>query len=387
MADARVTYLGPTDTAPQADHGWRRGGLSRIPLAFLLIVVLPTIVTAIYYLFIATPRYVSEARFVVRGAQEQPSTLGVALQGVGLSSSSSDSFVVHEYIRSRDALKDLSPRFDLEAMLSPPGVDMFSRYPGFGKSRNNESLYKAFEKFVTVGYEGSTGISTLRVQAFTARDANAIAAALLTSSESLVNRLNDRSSQRAVAEAEQNMLEAQQRLVDVQNRLNGFRNRESFIDPASAASENASIIGELLKTIATLQAERSQIASQAPQSPQLPLIDARLAAFRGQLREERAKVAGNADSLANKVSSYEELVAERTMADRAFAAASAGLDTSRVEARRQKLYLERVVSPSLPDTPSQPRRWMAILIVFISSMLVYGIGWLVWAGLKEHRQV
>ena len=58
---------------------WRR-----VPLAFLVVVALPTLVTAIYFLLIASPRYVSEARFIVRAAShEQPSTLGVALQGVG----------------------------------------------------------------------------------------------------------------------------------------------------------------------------------------------------------------------------------------------------------------------------------------------------------------
>lgn len=387
MVDARVTYLGPTD-APVGPSRSRLGGAwKRIPLAFIVIVAVPTLITAFYFLLIASPRYVSEARFVVRGAEEQPSTLGVALQGVGLSGSSSDSFVVHEYIRSRDALKDLAPRYDVAAVLGRPGVDLLSRYPQPGRTANNESLYKAFEKFVTVGYEGSTGISTLRVQAYSARDANAIAAALLDGGEHLVNRLNDRSAKSAVADAERNMLEAQDRLNSIQTRINGFRNKEGLITIESAATENAAIIGELLTTIATLQAERTQIAAQAPQSPQLPLIDARLAAFQSQLASERAKISGGANSLATKVGGYEALLAERTMVERTFSAASSALDSARIDARRQKLYLETVVSPSMPDAPSEPKRWMAILVVFVSSMLIYGIGWLVWAGLKEHRQV
>lgn len=362
--------------------------LSRIPIAFLIVVALPTLIAAVYFLLIASPRYVSEARFVVRAAaQEQPSTLGVALQGVGLSSNSTDSFVVHEYIRSRDALADLAPRYDVAAILARPGVDVLSRYPAFGKSASGESLYKAFENYVTVGYEGSTGISTLRVEAFRPDDAQALALALLDGGELLVNRLNERASSRAVADAERNMIEAEQRLTTIQTRLNSFRNREGIIDAESAAAENSTIIGELLTTVANLTAERAQIASQAPQSPQLPLIDARLAAFRNQIEIERNKITGNAQSLATKIGGYEALVAERAMADRAFAAASSGLDSARVDARRQKLYLERVVSPSRPDRPSEPKRWMAILVVFISSMLFYGIGWLVWAGLKEHRQI
>jgi capsular polysaccharide transport system permease protein len=389
MVDARVTYLGPPETAPKLSAGaggspwWRK-----IPVAFLLIVVLPTAIAAVYFLLIASPRYVSEARFIVRApAQEQPSTLGIALQGAGISSGSTDSFAVHEYIRSRDALSDLSGKLDVAAVLSRPGVDVFSRYPAPGKARSQEGMFKAFEKRVSVGYESSTGISTLRVQAFTPDDAQKITQALLDGGERLINRLNERSSTRAVEDAERTVLDAETRLTAIQARLNGFRNREGIVDPESAATENAGVIGELLKTIATLRAERSQLSRQAPNSPQLPLLDGRISAYQSQLDIERRKIAGDAGSLASKVSGYESLVGERMMAERALASASSGLDAARVDVRRQKLYLERVVSPSRPDTPSQPRRLMSILAVLITTMLIYGIGWLVWAGLREHRQI
>ncbi|MGH7026593.1 chain-length determining protein [Brevundimonas sp.] len=349
---------------------------------------MPTLLTAIYYLAFATPRYVSEARFIVRAAsQEQPSALGVALQGVGLSASATDSFAVHEYIRSRDALAALEPKIDVAKMLAPAGADLMSRHPRPWEGETKESLYKGLQRFVTVGYETSTGISTLRVESFRAQDSQKLAAALLDSGEELVNKLNERSSASAVIDAERTKLEAETRLRDIQVRLTAFRNREGMVDPTLSATENSALIGELLSGIATLEAERSQLAAQAPNSPQLPILDGRLAAFRRQLAEERAKIAGGAGSLATKFSEYETLAAERTLAERAMAAASTALDTARVDARRQKLYLERIVSPSVADKATEPNRLRAILIVLISTLLIYGIGWLVWAGLREHRQL
>ena len=161
-------------------------------------------------------------------------------------------------------------------MLARPGVDPLSRYPRMGADPSREGLFKALQKFVKVGYESSTGISTLRVQAFTPADAQMINAAMLDGGERLVNRLNDRASARAVNDAERSVIEAEQRLRNVQARLNMFRNREGIVNPMSAAAENTEIISELATTIATLQAERGQIASQAPGSPQLPSIDADL---------------------------------------------------------------------------------------------------------------
>ena len=139
---------------------------------------------------------------------------------------------------------------------------------------------------------------------------------------------------------------------------------------------------------AQLEAERSwtTIVAAGGDYFEMPL-DGRLAAFRRQLAEERAKIAGGAGSLATKFSEYETLAAERTLAERAMAAASTALDTARLDARRQKLYLERIVSPSVADKATEPNRFRAILMVLISTLLIYGIGWLVWAGLREHRQL
>src|SRR5690606_18950170 len=101
----------------------------------------------------------------------------------------------------------------------------------------------------------------------------------------------------------------------------------------------------LLVTIAQLRAERAQIQSEAPQSPQLPIIANRIAAYEAQIAEARASVAGNSASLAPKVGAFEELALRREIADKRLAQASATLLSAEQEASRQKLYLERIVSP------------------------------------------
>ncbi|MNY75559.1 hypothetical protein D3C86_2148660 [compost metagenome] len=56
------------------------------------------------------------------------------------------------------------------------------------------------------------------------------------------------------------------------------------------------------------------------------------------------------------------------------------------DARRQRLYLERIVNPNLPDTSTEPRRLRAIITILFSTLLAYGVGWLMWAGVREHKQ-
>lgn len=385
--DPKLTFVGHQPAFDRLTKGPRGERLRALPWPFLLIVGLPTLIAAIYFLLIASPRYVSEARFIVRAPnQAQPSALGVTLQSAGLAPASTDAFAVHDYIRSRDGLAELSRRHDVTAILGGPGADLFARYPRPWESRSLEGRHKAFQRFVTVGYDSTTGISTLRVEAFSARDAQALAEGLLQGGENLVNRLNQRAAADAVAEAERAQIEAQTALATSQGRLTAFRNRERFIDPTRAAAESAQLIGQLAATVAGLRAERAQLAAEAPQSPQLPSLDNRINAYEGQIAAERAKVAGQAGSLAPRVGAYEDLVLEREFADRQATEAAAGLVEARQEARRQRLYLERIVNPGRPDQAMEPRRWMSILTVLITMMLIYGVGWLVWAGVREHRQ-
>ncbi|WP_426041875.1 chain-length determining protein [Brevundimonas sp. TWP2-3-4b1] len=386
MTTPELNYVGPIPKAltfnPERPVWWKR-----VPWPFIVIVVLPTIVAIVYFLFIASPRYVSEAQFTVRSAtRSQPSSLGAALQGVGLSVNSSDAFAVHEYISSRDAMRELQRRNDLIDIFGSRQADFWTRYPAFGESRSEEGLYKAFQRFVEVGYDSTTGISTLRVEAFSAAEARNLTEGLLQGGEQLINRLNERSADDAVSYAVSARDQARDRLAEAQAGLTSLRNNQQFIDPELSARESSQLIGSLRATIATLMAERSQLASEAPSSPQLPVLDSRIASYNAQVAAERSKVTGGAGSLASQVGVYERLTLNQELADREYANASAQLISAQQEARRQKLYLDRIVSPNMPDRPAQPKRLLSILAVFGTAILVYGIGWMVWSGVREHRQ-
>lgn len=386
MNDAQLKYLGALkekEGGEGADQQW----WSRLPLGFLLVVVLPTALAMLYYLVIASPLYVSEARFVVRSPnQQQPSNLGLALQGVGIQSAMNDSFAVHEYVTSRDGLAYVQNTVDVRKKMGRPGADFWTRYPRLGEDDSVEGLYKGYKRFVTVGYEGRTGISTLRVKAFSGKDAQAIANALLSGGEALVNRLNERAAKDAVQGAERAEEEARADLVLVRQRLTAFRNSQGYVDPELSARESSAVSSDLLVAIARLKAERDQVQADAPQNPQLASMNGRIAALERQLTAERARMAGAAGSLASSVAGYQQLLVEQEIADKRLAQSTAAVISARNEARRQNLYLERIVNPNLADEPILPRRWFGIFSVLLSSLLAYGLGWLVYAGIREHKQ-
>ena len=88
----------------------RRSRLRRLrvlvsPL-FVFAVLIPTLVATVFYGLIASDTFVSEARFVVRSPQRpQFSGLGALLQGGSFSRAQDDTYSVHDYVLSRDALR------------------------------------------------------------------------------------------------------------------------------------------------------------------------------------------------------------------------------------------------------------------------------------------
>jgi BexC/CtrB/KpsE family polysaccharide export inner-membrane protein len=368
----------------------RRLWAGRAPWLFIAIVVAPTLLVTLYYLFVAAPLYVSEARFVVRSRnQTQPAALGSLLQGVGvaLAPGETDAYEVHEYMVSRDAAHDLTHAHDLRELLARPEADVLARFPRPFEGQSFENLYRSYRRFVTVGYDSQTGISTLRVEAFRPGDARDIAAALLDGGEALVNRLNDRAAADAVAQAQRQVLEAETHAVEAEGNLTAFRNAERLIDPQRSSISGIDLLGKLEAQLASMRAERAGLAASAPESPQLPVLDRRIAAFAAQLESERTRIAGEADSLAPKVGEYERLTLARDLAVKSVETAVGALEAARLEARRKQLYLERVVSPDLPDKAERPQRLLTILKVLVTTLLAYAIVSLVVAGLREHRQL
>jgi capsular polysaccharide transport system permease protein len=361
--------------------------LRRLPPLFVWIVLVPGALAAFYYLFLASPIYVSQAQFIVRApTQMQPSGVSAVLQGVGLAPAETDSFVVHDYVMSRDAMAELVKRHHLREAVGRGGLDFLMNFPHPWETPSFEHLAQDYPRFVSVNYNSSTGISTLQVRAFRPEDAQDLAGALLDGGEVVVNHLNDRADQDAVTETRRQITEAEADLGVAEDSLTEFRNRERLIDPTRSSVVNLDLMGKLQADIATLQAERAGIASTAPQSPELAGLDSRIRAYQQQAQDEQAKMAGQTNSLAPMIGEYERLSLERDFADKRLLAAATAAEDARLEARRKRLYLERIANPNLPDSPTEPHRFNSLLTVLVSLLLAYGTIALLLSGLREHQQ-
>jgi capsular polysaccharide transport system permease protein len=353
----------------------------------ITLVMLPTLLAVLYYGVLATDRYVSEARFVIRTASK-PATLagglGALLQLVGMSRSQDDAYAVHDFLISRDAMHELAARVDLKAIYHHPEADLLVRYPSPVSRTTDEGFYRYFERRLDVVVNNSSGLTTLRVEAFQPDDAARVARALLELGEGLVNRLNTRMQEDAVHLAVTEVARAEQQRVESQIAVTAFRNRALILDPGKSSAIVVTLIGKLSAELAAVRTQIGEMEANAPNSPQLQTLRAQAAAIEHQIDTERGRVADDSDGLAAKIEQYERLMLTQEFAVQSLAQAVTALEIARVEARRQQLFLERVVEPGVPDEAMMPRRWRSAFTVFGFNVIGAGIFWLLWAGLREH---
>ena len=353
---------------------------------FAITVVMPTLLATLYYGVIASDLYVAETHFVIRSAAQPQgaASLGTFLQSVGISRSTDDTFSVHDFIMSRNIVSDLAAKQSLKTILTRPEGDFIHRYPPAWGRNTFEQLFRSYKNLITVEYDTSTGISTLEVRAFRPEDAHNLAKGILLRSEDLINRMNNRARADAISAAQFDVNRAENRLARAQEAITKYRIFTRDLDPKATAITSYTLLGQLLLQQANSKAQLAQIKSMSPNSPQIPSLNNTVNAIKTQIDKVNGDLTTSKYSTTEHLSNYEKLLLEQEFGTKALASASISLETARQTANRQQLYLEEIVAPKVPDYPIYPRRILNTLLVLMVSLLIYGIGWLVSASVREH---
>lgn len=359
---------------------WRRYAV------FLGLFVLPVFLAVVYFGLIASDIFISEATFLVRSSSRSGgSNLSMMLQSESMSRAADETYAVAEYMLSRDAASELAKSANLKAIMARDEADMFSRYPSFIGKDTQEQFYRAYRRMVDVVTDGGSGISTLTVRAYRPEDASQLAQALLGITEKFVNRLNVRSNEDAVKFSESMVKEAQARLADVETRLADYRNTQLVVDPEKESTQSLAMLGKMATEISRLEATLSQQRAMTPDSPANAPLTERIAAYRAEMLKQRNAVVGGSNSIASKLQGYELLVVERELAAKALAAATTFLESARQEAQSQRIYLQTISEPNVPDQALQPKRLLGIFAVMIMALCVYWIVRSLVANTMEHQ--
>lgn len=351
-------------------------------------VILPTLLVAGYYYLIASNQYESSADFIVRrsDATVQGSAGVGQLLGFdfGTTSTQSEAYIIQEYLLSHDTVRRLREEDRLVDRFRPTGTDWISRL--WYAQPTPEKLLSYYRGKVVIEQDTESGITHLRVRAFTPEDSYHIARKLLRLGEERINALNERTYRDQVSSSKLELVEAERSLESAQANLTLFRRQHQDIDPEGSGSAQIGLVtgltGELVAARARLQAMSSVIS---PSSPQYRALAGQIAAMEHQVAGQSDRIAGQGPSIASSLGDFEELVIKREHASKRYAASAAQYEQARAEAARKKLYLIRIVDANRPVKSLFPERGRIVLSVLASLLVAYLIGSLLIAGIREHH--
>jgi capsular polysaccharide transport system permease protein len=355
-------------------------------LTLVLTVIVPTCAAILYYGLFASDVFISESRFLVRSPQHQAQSglFGEILQGSGLTHSQDDTYSVHDYILSRDALHELDAKLEVRKAFTSKHVDRLNRFAGLYWGDSFEEFYRYYGKHVGMDYDPASSISTLTVRAFTAQDAERINDQLLQMSESLVNTLNDRSRRDLIRYAEDEVKLATDKASAAAVALFQYRSKHEVFEPDKQAAIQLESVAKIQEDLIATEAQLAQVRKLSPNNPQISGLESRADTLRHAIVTEAAKVTSANGSFSARAPEFERLTVESIFSDKQLGVALADLESARNEALRQQLYLERLVQPNLPDKAMEPRRIRSVFTVLLVGLIAWGVVSLLIAAVREH---
>jgi capsular polysaccharide transport system permease protein len=392
---ATESDLGPAGEPSFGKRERLNSKISWTMVSFILLVCLPTLVTSVYYAFIASPQYEVEAQFSVRGSnQASIATLGLG-SILGNSVQSGDSYIVASYVQSLQLLRDVKSELniDLRTFYSRPEIDWLYR---IDPDMPLEKFADYWSDMTEVSFNSTTGNTTLLVYAFTAEDSKKIADAILKVSERLVNNLSESSRQQLTLVASNQVDRAEDRMRKVREQLRRLRTEEKAFDPSQIAALESGLTSNLEGQLSGLRSRLSALLkSVSKDSPSAVVLQRQIDALEQQLADQKSKLgtpdknlnakAPNDDSnLAEVLNKFEELTVEQGFATQAYTTALAAFETALAEAQKQERYFATFIAPTMPQIAVYPTRLLDSFIAFLVYLATWLMAQFLYRSFRDH---
>ncbi len=359
---------------------------------FVLFVIIAALVLGIYYFLLATPLYVSEASFTIRG-REEPSSGGSLLSAIGgmgggaSSPTSTDTAELETYIGSYEMAKKLDDQFHLRSIYSQPRLDFLNWLPG---NASRDAYLNYYRKMVRITIDHDTNLINVKVKAFDPRTAQTLASAILGISADYLNNLSAIVRRDSLRTSEQDLRDAEEKVRQARMTMTNYRAATGTLDPMATAIATSTGISAMQQEVLELRAELAGMLSfNRPDSPQVAETNAKINGLRAQIASQQAKIANTkaSDSIAERLRTYEGLQIASDYADKQLVAALSAYDAARSVANERERFVVPAVAPNLPDEPSEPHRLASFLEALLVLIAVYGIVALAIAGVRDHQGI
>ncbi|MGR5067500.1 lipopolysaccharide biosynthesis protein [Vibrio alfacsensis] len=354
---------------------------------YIALVVIPTLIFAIYQTFWASERYVSRAQVIVQqpdGMATMDASMAV-LTGLGVSNTGvADTELVKAYILSNDMLKYLNEKLDIVTHFSQSNIDWFSR---IDEEESWEAVYEYYLTRIDIYIDSNSNIVHVETQAFDPEFANRLTQTIVERAEWYINSIGHQLANAQLAFIQKEHANIERKLQDAQTKLLRFQQQYNLLDPTAEGAAMQQITYGLEGQISAKEAElKSLSAMMSSQAPQVLSVKNTLAALKSQLDKERAKLSNtenHAMSVSEILTLYTDLKVKMELALQAYTSSQISLEKSRIEAYRQLKYLVVVEAATEPHQAKYPDVFYNITLFGVIATMLFVIGRIVLLTIQE----
>lgn len=361
----------------------KRMSTSRPFLAYVLVV---GGLLALYVFIIASPLYVSETTFTIRGRDQtsSPSILS-SITGAG-TTASTEAAEVESYIESQSLMNRLNKKFNLRALYSRPRLDLLNWLP---KSASDEDFQDFYNRMVRVKVDHDTYLVTVEVRSFDDKSAHDIASEVLAASADYIDHLSGSIRADTLKAANGELANAESQVKASRLAMTRYRTSTGLLDPVAVASAQTGQITALQQQIMQARATMATLGTYStPNAPAMQQNQALINSLEAQIKSLQSKLTSNTSgAMAQRLYEYEGLAVANDYAEKRLVAALAAYDGARSLADQRQRFLVRVTEPNMPDDPALPNRLLDFIEAMIMAIAAYGILALSIAGIRDHQGI
>ena len=348
--------------------------------------VIASLLAAVYWLAIASDRYVSEAHVIIQRtdlAGGQTMDFSSLLGGAG--GNRADQLLLRDHLLSVDMLKKLDAALNLRAHYSDSDRDPLSRM--WFQDTPIEKFHRHYLSRVSVEFDDYAGVLMLRAEGYDAKTAQAIATLLVREGERFMNGMAHDLAQDQVTFLEKQVAQMNQRAMQARQAVLRYQDKKGLVSPMATAENIAAIVSRLEAHRTDLQTQRSALdAYLVPGHATIIQLNQQIAAVEKQLAQEQAKLASPKGRTLNRtVEEFQRLEMEAEFALDVYKTALGALERGRVEATRTIKKVSVLQAPTTPESALEPRRFYNTLVFMLVALLLAGVAHLLAAIVRDHK--
>lgn len=345
-----------------------------------------SLLATIYWLAIASDRYVSEAHVIVQRT-DLAGGQGMDFQSLltGGAGNRPDQLLLRDHLRSVDMLRKLDAALNLRKHYSDPERDLLSRM--WDDETSIERFHAHFLARTEIEFDDYGGVILIKAQAFDPRTAHAIAAMLVQEGERFMNKMAHDLAQAQVSFLEQQVGTMNQRALLARRAVLEYQDRKGLVSPQASAETIAGIVARLEAQRTELQTQRSSLLTYlVSDHPNVVMLNQQLAAVERQIGQEQSRLTSPGGRTLNRtVEEFQRLEMDAAFAQDVYKTALVALERGRVEATRTIKKVSQLQAPTQPEHPMEPRRFYNALVFFLLAMLLASIAQMLVTIVRDHQ--